>query len=252
MRRLPLVHALAAALVDDALGVAEEDVLRLHAERLDQFDAGDAGGPGAVADEPGGGDVAAGEMQRVDEAGRGDDRGAVLVVVEHRNVHQLAQARLDDEAVRRLDVLEVDAAERRPQVAHAIDECVDVLGLDLEIDRIDVGEALEQDRLALHHRLRGEGAEVAEAEDGGAVGNDRDHVAARRVVEGGIRIGGDGQHRHGDARRIGQRQVALGRHWLGGDHLELARPSFGVEFQRFLVGDGRAGLRRLLALGHVF
>ena len=48
--------------------------------------------------------------ERVDQAGGGDDRGAVLVVVEHRDVHQLAQPLLDDEALRRLDVLEVDAA----------------------------------------------------------------------------------------------------------------------------------------------
>jgi hypothetical protein len=52
-------------------------------------------------------------MQRVDQAGR-DDRGAVLVVMEHRDVHDLAQALLDDEAIGRLDVLEVDAAEARP------------------------------------------------------------------------------------------------------------------------------------------
>ena len=69
-------------------------------------------------------DVAPGELQRVDQAGRGDDRGAVLVVVEDRDVHQLAQALLDDEAFRRLDVLEVDAAEGRrrdsaPQLMNA-------------------------------------------------------------------------------------------------------------------------------------
>ena len=40
-----------------------------------------------------------------------DDGGTVLVVVEHRDLHPLAQLALDDEAFRRLDVLEVDAAE---------------------------------------------------------------------------------------------------------------------------------------------
>ena len=43
---------------------------------------------------------AAGQVERVDQAGGGDDRGAVLVVVEDRDVHQLAQALLDDEAAR--------------------------------------------------------------------------------------------------------------------------------------------------------
>ena len=65
-----------------------------------------------------------------------------------------------------------------PEIAHAVDELVDVLGVDLEVDGIDVGEALEQDRLAFHHRLGGQRAEIAEAEDGGAVGDDGDHVAA--------------------------------------------------------------------------
>ena len=118
------------------------------------------------------------------QAGRRDDRGAVLVVMEDRDVHQLAQALLDDEAFRRLDVLEVDAAEGRAEIAHAVDELVRVLGVDLEVDGVDVGEALEQHRLAFHHRLGGERAEIAEAEDRGAVGDHRDEVALGGVVEG--------------------------------------------------------------------
>ena len=62
MRRLPLVHALGAALVDHALGVAQDEVLGREADRLEQFEAGDAGGAGAVADELGRLDVAAGEI----------------------------------------------------------------------------------------------------------------------------------------------------------------------------------------------
>ena len=58
-------------------------------------------------------EVAPGQMQRIDQAGGGDDGGAVLVVVEDGNVHQFAQPLLDDEAVGRLDVLEIDAAEGR-------------------------------------------------------------------------------------------------------------------------------------------
>ena len=111
MRRLPLVHALGAALVDDALGVAQDDVFRRKAHRLDELDAGDAGRAGAVADELRVLHVAAGQVQRVDQPGGGDDRRAVLVVVEDGDVHQLAQPLLDDEAVGRLDVLEIDAAE---------------------------------------------------------------------------------------------------------------------------------------------
>ncbi len=200
MGRLPLVHALFAALVDHALGVAEDDVVRRKAHRLDELDAGDGGRARAVAHELRRLEVAARQRQRIDEAGGGDDGGAVLVVVEDGDVHQFAQALLDDEAVGRLDVFEVDAAEGGAEVAHAVYELVDILGVDLEVDGIDVGEALEEDGLAFHHGLGSERPEIAEAEDGGAVRDDGDHVAARRVVVGGRRILGDGLHRYGDAR----------------------------------------------------
>ena len=171
-----------------------------HAEGLDQLHAGDRGGSGAVADEPRRAEVAAGELQRVDQSGERDDRGAMLVVVEDRDVHQLAQAALDDEAVGRADVLQVDPAEGGPEVAYGIDEFVDVLGVHFEVDRIDVGEALEEHGLALHHGLRRERPEIAEPEDRGAVRDDGDEVAARRVVEGRIRIGCDALHGNRDAR----------------------------------------------------
>ena len=215
MRRLPLVHAVGAAAPDDALGVAQDDVGGLEADRLDEIEAGDARRARAVADQARRLDVAAGQLHRIDHAGRGDDRGAVLIVVEDGNVHQFAQALLDDEALGRLDVLQIDAAERRPEIAHAVDEGFGVLGVDFQIDGIDVGEALEQHRLAFHHRLGGERAEIAEAEDRRAVGDHRDHVAAHGIVEGRRGVGMDRFDRHGDARRIGERQIALRRHRLG-------------------------------------
>ena len=162
-----------------------------HAHGLDQLDAGDAGRAGAVDHHPRGLDVASGDVERVDQPGGGDDRRAVLVVMEYRDLHQLAQTGLDDEAFGRLDVLEVDAAEARLEVADTVDEFVDVACVELEVDGIDVGEALEQRRLALHHRLGGEPAEISEAEDGGAVGDHRDQIALGGVVIRGRRIARD-------------------------------------------------------------
>ena len=73
-------------------------------------------------------DLAPGQMQRVDQAGGGDDGGAVLVVMEDRDVHQFAQALLDHEAFRRLDVFQIDAAPAGAQQLHAIDDLVGILG----------------------------------------------------------------------------------------------------------------------------
>src|SRR3546814_9694332 len=79
-----------------------------------------------------------------DLPGGGDDRGAVLVVMEHRNVHPLPQRLLDDEAFGALDVLKVDPAEARLHQFDRVDEAIDILGLEFEVDRVDIGEALEQ------------------------------------------------------------------------------------------------------------
>ena len=256
VRRLPLVHAVGAALVDDAPGVAHDDVLGLEAEALHQFDAGDGRGAGAVDHQLAVLDPAPGEVTRIDQAGGRDDGGAVLVVVEDGDVHDLAQALLDDEALGRLDVFQVDTAEARGQEAHAVYQLFGVLGVDAEVDAVDVGEALEQDRLAFHHRLGAERAQVAQAEDGGAVADHGDQVALGGVVVGERRILGDFQARRGDARRIRQGQIALrGQRFcrLQGDFAgtpgSVHPQGFGVHFgvgviihnfvsRRFLVGGG--------------
>ena len=78
--------------------------------------------------------------------------------------------RLDVEALGRLDVLEVDAAEGGLERGDDLDELVRVGLVDLDVEHVDVGELLEQAALALHHRLAGQGADVAKTEHGRAVG----------------------------------------------------------------------------------
>ena len=73
-----------------------------------------------------------------------------------------------------------------------VDEALDVALLDLDVEHVDAGELLEKDGLAFHHRLAGERADGAEPENGGAVRDHADEIAARRVVERLGRVGGDG------------------------------------------------------------
>jgi hypothetical protein len=153
-------------------------------------------------------------------------------------VEQLLQLGLDAEALGALDVLEVDAAEGDADVLDDGDDLVGIGGRDLDVDGVDVGEALEEHPLALHHRLGGERAEIAQAQDGRAIGDHRYEIAFGGVVVGRLRILVDLQHRHGDARRIGQRQIPLGGHRLGGNDGDLARGGQAVETQRLLVGEG--------------
>ncbi len=89
MGGLPLVD-IRPALVDHALAVAHGDMVAAHAHRLDQLGAGDCGGTGAVHYNLDVAELAAGEEAGVDQARRRNDRGAMLVVVEDRDVHPLA------------------------------------------------------------------------------------------------------------------------------------------------------------------
>ena len=86
-------------------------------------------------------------------------------------------------------------------------------GVDFQVDRVDIGEALEQHGLAFHHRLGGQRAQIAQAQDRRAVGDHRDEIALGGIVVGRVGSLGDGAHRHGHARRIGEarsRCVAIG------------------------------------------
>ena len=39
-----------------------------------------------------------------------------------------------------------------------------IFGVELDIEDVDIGKALEENRLAFHHRLAGQGADIAQAE----------------------------------------------------------------------------------------
>src|SRR3546814_18413913 len=91
-----------------------------HAHRLYQFGAGDRRRPGAVDDHPDVRKLAPGQVTGVDQAGGGDDRGAVLVVVKDGDVYPFLHRRFDDDAVVLGDVFQVDDAEARFQKRHRV------------------------------------------------------------------------------------------------------------------------------------
>ncbi len=74
------------------------------------------------------------------------------------------------------------------------DDLVGVLRVETDRPGVDAAELLEEQRLALHHGHRRLRADVAEAEDGGSVGDDGDGVLLDRQVPGRVGVGVD---RHG-------------------------------------------------------
>src|SRR3546814_11930514 len=67
------------------------------------------------------------QIAGIDNPGRSDDSGAVLVVMEHGDVHSFAQRLLDHEAFGRLDILQIDAAEAGLQQCDRVNNGVDIL-----------------------------------------------------------------------------------------------------------------------------
>ena len=151
--------------------------------------------------------------------------------MKHRDAHALAQFALDDEALRRLDVFKVDAAKGGLKAGDDLDQLVGILFVDLDIEDIDAGKLLEQNRLALHHRLGSQRPDIAQPEDGGAICDHPDEVTAGGVTEGVRRIADDLLAGGGHTRRVGQRQVALVRQRLGGGDRNLSRASLLVIFE---------------------
>ena len=237
MGRFPLVHSFGAPLIDHTLGVAHDAVVMTRAHRFQQFETGDTRRPCPVEHDTYIFDLLAGNAQRVDQPRSADHRRPVLIVVEDGDIHLFLQALFDDETFRGLDIFEVDTPEGRPHELHRRDEGVGVFGVEFDVDGIDVREALEQHRLAFHHRLRRQRAKVPEAEHRRSVGDDRDQIALVGVIIGGFRVRRDRLTGDGDAGRIGQRQVALGRHRHGCRNLELAGRGFEVEGQGLFGSD---------------
>jgi len=145
------------------------------------------------------------------------------------------QPLLDVEALRRLDVFQVDATEGRLQRLDDAHNLVGIGGVDLDVEDVYVGEALKKQTLALHHRLAGQGADVAQAQHRRAVGDHGDQVAASRVLERLQRVLVDLPHRLGHPRRVGQGEVALGGAGLGQGNGDLAGATPAVVLERVLA-----------------
>ena len=176
----------------------------------------------------------------------------MLVIVEDRDLHALAQLALDIKTIGRFDVFEVDATKCGLQRGDDVHQLVEiVLFIDLDIEHVDAGKLLEQDGLAFHHRFGRQRADIAKAQHRRAIGDHRDQITPAGVLEGIVRVFDDLLTRRSDAWRVGQRQVVLVDQLLGGCDGNLAGRGVLVVVQRglalrgWLAGFGRRpGCRR--------
>lgn len=230
---LPLVHAFLTTLIAHALSVADYDVLFGHTIVVQKFDAGDTSRTSTIQYDLSGVGLPTSQLARVNEASEADDSRAVLIVVEDWNWHELFELCLDFKAVRGPDVLQVNSTEARSQVLNAIYELFWILSVHANIDRLDACKLVEQNRLALHNRLRSEGTNISETQHGGAIGDYGDHVSLVGVSESVAGILVDLHARIGDSGRVSKGQVVLRVHRLNRFHGILSGARELVVKQRF-------------------
>src|SRR5262249_18916205 len=129
--RLDRVHPFASTLIHDAFRVGDQDVLQLQAETHQLIKTGNSGGTGARTCQLDLADIFTHQRKTVENRRRGDDRSAVLVVMEDGNFHALPQRALYVEALWRLDILEIDTAEGRLQAGDDVHDLVWITLVDL-------------------------------------------------------------------------------------------------------------------------
>src|SRR5262245_13807496 len=197
------------------MDVGDEDVFALQPEGDEQIETGKGRRARAGNGNLDVADVFADQLEPVQNRGGDDDGGAVLVIMEYRYFHALAQLALDDETFRRLDVFEVDAAKRRLERGDDVDDAIRLRRINFDVEHVDAGELLEKAGLAFHHRFAGEGTDVAKSQNRRAIAHHGHQVGARGQARGLLRVVADGKAGIGHARRIGEREVVLVGEALG-------------------------------------
>jgi len=229
---LVFVHQLSTALVHHAGQIGHINVMARNAKLDQQTQARQCRRACTGGDQLDLRRVLADDFQRVEDGRAHRDGRAMLVVMKNGNLHALAQLALDIKAVRRLDVFEVDGAKSWLQRGDDVDQLDRVAFVNFDVKHIDAGKLLEQDCLALHHRLGRQGSDVAKTQHGRTVRDDSHKIAARRVLESRIRIAHDFFARRSYAWRVGQSQIALIGQLLGGCNLQFARRRKLMVFKR--------------------
>ena len=132
-----------AARMDQPLGVEHVNMLAADTQGHVEFGAGNARGSCPDDDDFQVFQLAPRPFRGVQQGRAGDHGRAVLVVMEHGNVHFFAEAFLHHEAFRRLDVFQVDRAEGGLHGLDDLNQFFRLLDVQLDIENVDIREHLE-------------------------------------------------------------------------------------------------------------
>ena len=118
-----------------------------HAHRFDKFQTGNTGGAAPLTQTLMSFICLPVKCSALMRAGGANNRRAVLVVVKHRNIHQLAQLLLNNEAIGCLNVFQINAAKARAHIFDRIDNLLRVLVSSFKVNRSTSAKRLNKTAL---------------------------------------------------------------------------------------------------------
>src|SRR2546425_2250242 len=175
--RVPIlhpVHMFTPPTIKRALLVAANNIADVR--RHDDFCASYAGSANAIYDDLNVAHLLADNLQGVDERGKYHHGGAVLIVMEDRNVEFFFEPVFYLETTWRGNVFQIYSAKAGRDCFHYANDLVRVFCVQTNREGIDAGEFLEEHRLPFHHRHCCRRTNVAQTKHGGSIRNDSYHV----------------------------------------------------------------------------
>src|SRR5690606_21498674 len=211
-----------AAFVDHAINVGDPDVFFGQTHVYHQVQARQSGCTSTGGHHLDLLDVFTDHFQAVQERGCHTNGGTVLVVVKGGDVHAFTQLALNFKTLGGLDVFQVDATKGRLQTGNDIHQLVGIGFVDLDVEHVQASKLLEQNGLAFHHGLGGQGATIAQTQHSSPVGDHTHQIATAGVAEGILWVDNDFFTSGGHTGGIRQTQIALADQRLGGGNRYFA------------------------------
>ena len=121
------------------------------------------------------------QLEGIDQGGRGHNGGAVLVIMENRNIQLTLQPLLNFKTAGRAYILQIDASECGGDPLYSLYYFLCVPGIQTDGDRVHAAEFFKEDGFSLHDRHGGLRADISQSQHSGSVRHHGHQVAFCRI-----------------------------------------------------------------------
>ena len=217
--------------------VIAEQVFRLDSQLQKEPGAAGTHVPDPVDHHTGFFNILIHEVEGVDQGRCRNHRGTVDILMEHGNVHGLAEPIVDIKTLGKVDVFKDDAAKRGFQSKDCLNEALGIRDIQLEIEHIDIRQPLEKDDHPFLDRLGRFRPHIAQIRHRRAIGNDSQQVGARGVPKDLRRVFGNGRRGKDRPGQIGKAQLQRRQTRFGGPQFNLSGAITFVVIEGILGSD---------------